>query len=72
MIAAIDAVRLKVAEMSDSDFPCLNEDYGVECEFPFCNCEEEYYAEDEVEDVLDFFGHREMEWPETYEGEFEE
>jgi hypothetical protein len=58
--------------MSDNDFPCLNEDYGLECEYPFCSCEEEYYADDEVEDVVDFFSHIAIKWPTEYNGEWVE
>lgn len=32
--------------MNDNeDFPCLNEEAGLECEYPFCDCEAEYYDE---------------------------
>ena len=30
------------------DFPCLNEEYGLECEYPFCDCELMHYEGEEV------------------------
>ena len=42
------------------DFPCVNEEYGLECEYPFCDCEGEYY-EDKIEELPELFEH--AEWP---------
>lgn len=55
--------------MTDSDFPCLNEEYGLECEYPFCNCESEYY-DDKLQELPEIFERGEMEWPTEYEGEW--
>ncbi len=29
----------------DDDFPCVNEEYGLECEYPFCDCEAKFYED---------------------------
>lgn len=56
--------------MSDKEgFPCVNEQFNMDCEYPFCNCEAEYYEDDEVEDLVDLFEHADMEWREDYDGE---
>jgi len=52
---------------SGDEFPCVNEDYGLECEYPFCNCEGDFY-EDKVEDLTELF-ERNI-WPTEYEGEW--
>ena len=37
------------------DFPCLNEQEGAECDYPFCDCESEYLAS-YLEELPDIFG----------------
>ncbi len=48
--------------MKDSDdFPCVNEEYGLDCEYPFCNCESDYY-DDKLQELPEIFA--EEKWPE--------
>jgi hypothetical protein len=37
------------------DFPCLNEEEGAECEYPFCDCEADYLSS-YLEELPDIFG----------------
>jgi hypothetical protein len=44
------------------DFPCLNELYGVECEYPFCSCEaEEYENDDRIRELPEIFADENIE-----------
>ena len=52
--------------MTDNeDFPCQNEEYGVECEFPFCSCEADYYdfETDELPELFDRAEYGKIDWP---------
>ena len=47
---------------SDSDdFPCLNEERGAECDYPFCDCEVVWIEENY--ELPELFEEREGEWP---------
>jgi len=39
----------------DFDWPCLNEEDGLDCEYPFCQCEAMKYSEylKELPDIFD-------------------
>jgi len=51
----------------NDDFPCLNEEYGLDCEYPFCNCEAEYYENDEdraeLPELFDRAEYGKIDWP---------
>ena len=43
------------------DFPCLNEEQGAECDYPFCDCEVVWIEENY--ELPSLFAEEEGEWP---------
>ena len=57
--------------MTDSDdFPCMNEEAGAECDYPYCDCEAIWIEENFELPSLFKEWPAENEWPQEYEGEW--